>query len=51
MKGTIHVGELWSNHETKKFFKENKIHITKTKLMDKLQDLRPVLDEKYLNKS
>ena len=40
MKGTMYVGELWANHEVSKFLKENKIHMTKLKLMDKLQALK-----------
>lgn len=37
MKGTMHIGELWSNHETSKFMKSNKIYMNKLKLIDKLR--------------
>ena len=40
MKGTMFVGELWANHENARFLKENKIYMTKLKLMDKLQEMK-----------
>jgi hypothetical protein len=36
----MHIGELWSNHEVNRFLKENKIFMTKLKLMDKMQTLK-----------
>ncbi len=51
MKGTMYVGELWANHEVGKFFKENKIFMTKLKLMDKLQVIKREYDQAEKNDS
>ena len=51
MKGTMYVGQLWANHEVGKFFKENKIFMTKLKLMDKLQVMKKQYDEAEKNDS
>jgi hypothetical protein len=40
MKGTMFTGELWSNRTQGRFLKENKIYMTKVKLLDKLQLLK-----------
>ena len=40
MKGTMHIGELWGNQEVSKYLRENKIRMTKVKLMDKFHSLR-----------
>lgn len=34
------LGELWSNHEQTRFLKENRIYMTKVKLIDKFQNIR-----------
>ena len=34
------IGELWPNHEVGKFLRENKIFMTKLKLMDKMLVLK-----------
>jgi hypothetical protein len=51
MKGTMFIGELWANHEVGRFLKENKIHMTKLKLMDKMQSLKREHDEAEKNDS
>lgn len=33
LKGTMSIGELWSNKDKSKFLKENKIYINKVKLV------------------
>ena len=45
MKGTMFMGELWANHEVGRFLKENKIYMTKLKLMDKMQLLKKQMYE------
>lgn len=45
------VGELWANHDNARFLKENKIHMTKLKLMDKLQEIKKEYDEAHHNES
>jgi hypothetical protein len=47
MKGTMFVGELWANHENARFLKENKIYMTKLKLMDKLQEMKKEYEEAH----
>ncbi len=39
-KGTMFLGELWSNREHTRFLKENRIYMTKVKLIDKFQNIR-----------
>jgi hypothetical protein len=41
------VGELWGNQENTRFLKENKIHMTKLKLMDKLQTMKQEYDDAH----
>ena len=41
----MYTGELWSNHEVGRYMKENKIFMTKLKLMDKMQNLKKVFDD------
>ena len=43
------MGELWANHEVGRFLKENKIYMTKLKLMDKMQLLKKQMDEEQQN--
>ena len=40
MKGTMYLGQLLPNQEVGRFLKENKIYMTKLKLMDKMQVLK-----------
>lgn len=47
MRGTMFVGELWANQDNARFLKENKIHMTKLKLMDKLQEMKKEYDESH----
>lgn len=45
MKGTIFLGELWSNRDSNRFLKENKIYMTKVKLIDRMQALKKTFKE------
>lgn len=51
MRGTMFVGELWANQDNARFLKENKIHMTKLKLMDKLQEMKKEYDEAHRSDS
>jgi hypothetical protein len=51
MRGTMFVGELWANHDNARFLKENKIHMTKLKLMDKLQAIKKEYDDAHRTES
>lgn len=44
-KGTMFLGELWSNREHARFLKENRIHMTKVKLIDKFHNIRKDCEE------
>ncbi len=48
MKGTLFIGELWSNRENSKYMRENKIYMNKLKLMDKLQTVKKEYDQQNI---
>lgn len=45
MKGTMHIGELWGNQDVMKYLRENKIRMTKVKLLDRFQAIKKEADQ------